>query len=390
MADDLPDQEHDARVQAAEALAGFAAELGAFRIACGAPAMRSLASTTPGMSLSNLSEIFSGKRLPSIDVTVRVVRAMAEHAAPYAAHPEGQADTVEHHIAEWRARWTKAKELQSTADRLARQARAATTRAADEIIAAAHIEAEQIRETGKSQVERMIDGAHAEAERIVSATRAGSAKDAAIQAARAEDAIREEAGRITTEAREKAAARLQTAARQADELVAQARQEAQRLRQDAASDAAALKASAERHASAVATKAMVEVMKAKAEAQRDLDALSRRRDAIIDEMARVDGVLRVLNFAVTAQWNGTAAPAPAPAARQASAERQHRESLLNSDQRAAMISAAVAAARAEVNGRETSSPTPVVFQRAMEEPAPAARRKKPPAPLEPPSGPESP
>jgi hypothetical protein len=41
-------------------------------------------------------------------------------------------------------------------------------------------------------------------------------------------------------------------------------------------------------------KARAEAEKSKAEAQRDVDAMIRRRDAITDEMARVQGVLDAL------------------------------------------------------------------------------------------------
>ena len=70
--------------------------------------------------------------------------------------------------------------------------------------------------------------------------------------------------------------------------------EAQRLRQEAASESAAMKASAEKAADAMVSKARSEADKSKAEAQRDVDAMVRRRDAITDEMARVQGVLDAL------------------------------------------------------------------------------------------------
>lgn len=109
--------------EATEALAAFARDLQSLRLKCGAPTVRSMARANKncaGMSVSNLSEVLGGKRLPTIDVTIRIIQTLVDCASRNAGLTlESAQELVDY----WRKRWTHAKALHMQADKLQRQSR---------------------------------------------------------------------------------------------------------------------------------------------------------------------------------------------------------------------------------------------------------------------------
>ena len=139
MSGDLPGHEAEAaRQRASDALAVFSAELRALHIACGAPTLATVVKKVkgkdpgvPGISPAALSETFNGVRLPSIDVTVRVVRALSLIESSL-QDPVARQHELEQCLEHWRTRWKEVRTLQSEANRLARRARGGTRHTAAE------------------------------------------------------------------------------------------------------------------------------------------------------------------------------------------------------------------------------------------------------------------
>ncbi|MEV7512704.1 hypothetical protein AB0O57_32570 [Streptomyces sp. NPDC091201] len=95
------------------ALAAFAEELSLFRIACGSPSYATIASASvrPRLTKSGLTEMLTGKRLPSLETLLEFVRVVTTPsgldkpaAERFRANPEV--------LKEWRGRWQHAKVLQ--------------------------------------------------------------------------------------------------------------------------------------------------------------------------------------------------------------------------------------------------------------------------------------
>ena len=112
-----PAAEHE-DVEAAydRALDAFAEDLNDLHSLHDAPSLqslmdRSVASRGRRVGKSTMSDAFNGKRLPSIDVTLRLVQLLAADAP---------ADAREKLTAHWRGRWRETKRLQKAAQRQAR------------------------------------------------------------------------------------------------------------------------------------------------------------------------------------------------------------------------------------------------------------------------------
>ncbi|MEU7428071.1 hypothetical protein [Streptomyces sp. NPDC040750] len=142
------------------ALRDFAIELNRLHIAYGAPPYAAIAkaSVRPKLTKAGINEALSGKRLPSVDSLLELVRVISSSLppAPDASTPRGQRELLD----AWRARWREVKFTQRRAQmpwrRLrdtAREIRDEALRDAEAIRAAAYEEAEQI----VSEARRMAD-----------------------------------------------------------------------------------------------------------------------------------------------------------------------------------------------------------------------------------------
>jgi hypothetical protein len=125
-----PAAEHeDAEAAYDRALGAFAGDLNDLHSLHDAPSLqslmdRSVASRGRRVGKSTMSDAFNGKRLPSIDVTLRLVQLLAADAPT---------DAREKLATHWRGRWRETKRLQKAAQRQARssQARSRTDSATD-------------------------------------------------------------------------------------------------------------------------------------------------------------------------------------------------------------------------------------------------------------------
>ena len=176
----MPDDPSDggaeaARVAADAGRASFAQELRALHIACGAPtlgsvvaAAKGISPSVAGLSDSGLSEILNGKRLPSLDVTVLVVRALSKlepsTLEPPPQQPEERRRVVKERLTYWQARWREVQYLQKEADRLSRRARSGAKATATSILESADSQAEQVVAAAAREAEQLLADARAEAE----------------------------------------------------------------------------------------------------------------------------------------------------------------------------------------------------------------------------------
>lgn len=181
----------------------FGVDLTEFRIEHGAPSVASLVNPkVPGMSKGNLSAVFNGERLPSMDVAMELVRDIAKKLT------NAERTTLE---AQWRQRWQEVKRATVAAEKAARQERVVDTRVAAGILTAARQEAEQI------LIQAAAD-AQTTATQIISEAEAGA------------DALRTETADQIVDAHEKAQKILTQAQRQADLLIAHAQAEVEEIR----------------------------------------------------------------------------------------------------------------------------------------------------------------
>ena len=241
------------RRRADQAREAFGAALESYRIQCGAPSVGSLVDNgNVGMSKANLSAIFNGKRLPTIDTTILLVQKMAAHAARHA--PDRQAHTAQTRVEveAWRKHWSEARTLTAAADKEARQARALSGQLAVDIVSAAEVRAGQIRQSldlelteKRQQAEAQVNEMAAWAEKVRSDTEAHRIR--IIEAARAEveagrnriagtaeaiEHVRVEIENMQSTARVEAAKIREDAETQALDIVKQAERRAAQLSQD--------------------------------------------------------------------------------------------------------------------------------------------------------------
>ncbi|MFE0916097.1 hypothetical protein, partial [Streptomyces sp. NPDC058812] len=106
-------QDNDTAETFEAALAAFAEELSLFHIACGSPSYATIASASvrPRLTKSGLTEMLTGKRLPSLETLLEFVRVVTTPsgldklaAGKFRANPET--------LKEWRGRWQHVKVLQ--------------------------------------------------------------------------------------------------------------------------------------------------------------------------------------------------------------------------------------------------------------------------------------
>lgn len=159
-----------------DALARFAEGLQELHINCDAPAFRDIAekarnSGRVNLSVSAISEALSGRRLPSIDFTLELVRQLAGNNAEIQQ--------------KWREQWRATKQLQRRAQpALREQKRAKEVRSelsAQEVEnlrtqeAALRREVERLQEEARAATS-LISEAHAEAERVIVSAREEAAR----------------------------------------------------------------------------------------------------------------------------------------------------------------------------------------------------------------------
>ncbi|MEU6021936.1 tetratricopeptide repeat-containing protein [Micromonospora sp. NPDC047134] len=110
MARDEPAEESSGQTYEGE-LARFAADLTALRIEQGKPSLREIARHAPAgraLSESGVSEALSGRRLPSIDFLIALVKTLLTLGNPQRRPPADDDPRLEH----WRQRWTALQRLQ--------------------------------------------------------------------------------------------------------------------------------------------------------------------------------------------------------------------------------------------------------------------------------------
>ena len=231
---DLMDRDGDHSERARQEQRRFGGDLDAFRIEHGAPSVASLAnSRVVGMSKGNLSAIFNGERLPTIDVTLELVRAITK------ALPNEERRRLEEL---WRRRWQQTKQLQQQAEKRARRERAAAGRTAEQIVAEATEQAAQIR----AQAQADLEQASRQAMELLTGAKAKAAEAAQAQAEveriRAEAAAalakNDTPARVLALAQQTADQAIEEARNEANRLVKDAQVEAQRLLVDAREEAA--------------------------------------------------------------------------------------------------------------------------------------------------------
>jgi len=208
MAEDLAGREDDFAERAEQEQRRFGADLDAFRIEHGAPSMSSLANPrVVGMSKGNLSPIFGGERLPSVDVTRELVRAIAKDV------PDEERRGLEK---EWRQRWQTVQQIKSAAGKAARRAQAANSRAVGDTLAAARQQAKQIIAAAEERAGEFATQAQADAEKLRSEVR---------------DRVDADVARLTEEAVDDNAAVsvLMLAQQTCDMAIAEARNEANKI-----------------------------------------------------------------------------------------------------------------------------------------------------------------
>ncbi|MER7743337.1 hypothetical protein ABTX34_34415 [Streptomyces sp. NPDC096538] len=134
------------------ALTAFAEELTRFHIASGSPSYATIASASVRSRLtkSGLTEMLTGKRLPSLEALLEFVRVVTTPSGldkPTAAKFRADPDMVQ----EWRGRWQHVKVLQRQAQRAKRRLRVTDKQVHDDTSyepESLHVEAEQTRTSG--------------------------------------------------------------------------------------------------------------------------------------------------------------------------------------------------------------------------------------------------
>ncbi|GAA4131777.1 hypothetical protein GCM10022285_21610 [Streptomyces tunisiensis] len=159
-----------------EALARFADGLQELHIDCDAPAFRDIAEKAKNagrvnLSVSAISEALSGRRLPSIDFTLELVRQLSGNDAVIQQ--------------KWRDQWRATKQLQRRAQPTLRERRRAQSARSE--ISAEEVEDLRTQEIAlRREVERLqeearaasflISKAHADAERVIASAREEAAR----------------------------------------------------------------------------------------------------------------------------------------------------------------------------------------------------------------------
>ncbi|BAU82998.1 adenylate kinase [Streptomyces laurentii] len=166
MVDRIEDQRQAADAYARE-LASFADDLHVLHVDCGSPSYREVAAAarTEGrvsLSSSAISEAINGKRLPSLDFTLELVRQLAG--------PDQQT------MDQWRERWKRVKLYQRQAAALKRgspiqnkigdNSNQPILGSDKEDLSAAHLEAERIIKQAQAQAEAIVEKARIQADEM--------------------------------------------------------------------------------------------------------------------------------------------------------------------------------------------------------------------------------
>ncbi|MFF8413760.1 nucleoside monophosphate kinase [Streptomyces omiyaensis] len=164
---DQSDDQHQAVDAYVRELTAFADALHVLHVDCGSPSYREIATAARAagrvsLSSSAISEAISGKRLPSLDFTLELVRQLAKD-------DQGA-------LGQWRERWKRVKlhQRQASAHRKRSGARSEIGAAPDQplprggqgVLSAAHLEAERIVKDAQARAESIIEEARIQADEM--------------------------------------------------------------------------------------------------------------------------------------------------------------------------------------------------------------------------------